>query len=615
MKAKTYLFSAALLLLCKTTFALPAQEDFYHKYYKIESKAFSGKVLTRTAKTGFLIKPALEEHVSLNYAYSGSNSQKWIIAPLSPNSSEFYIINKETGFPLMIDGNTVKCNTSGITDDRQRFKFKNINGDYFQVQSASIDGCFYKMQHKRYNGLGQEIGYYYSLYYSNSANLNDDYSFFKLTAVEDIPGTDNVSASNLVHQPGLLFNIPAPPQLTSYTCSAPDYLNETVIGESWIPFTLIHDDSYSPAIQVTRNPFYKLIRTQAWKKIKDFSYESVGSSFTTTCKHYKGINYSLLYTAQNAVGHSWSLDGTAEFQLPALETALGSSYSERLSTPVTLVNEYTKDTWLELSENLVFKTQASVRFVVYQLVDRYYIKRMDGLEVISPVEYYNSKYYKYKTWSSRPTTISRNTSSNEIIISDDYTPQNFTVGVKNNHPCLQWNASTLPGLSYYEIWKKKHGIWSLMTKTADTCYTNTNELIIAASTYVYYKICAVDNTGKKSGFTDEIKFCVTGNLLKENPGSTDSLETGNVSAALQIQNYPNPFNPSTSIRFNLPEADKVLLQVFDITGRLVTTLIDGRLGAGNHDVVFNAQTLSSGIYIYRITTSENTIAKRMLLLK
>ena len=66
------------------------------------------------------------------------------------------------------------------------------------------------------------------------------------------------------------------------------------------------------------------------------------------------------------------------------------------------------------------------------------------------------------------------------------------------------------------------------------------------------------------------------------------------------QNYPNPFNPSTTIRFAIPLDAYVSLKIYDILGREVTTLVDGKYRAGNYNVVFDAKDLSNGVYFYRI---------------
>ncbi|MFO7841955.1 MAG: T9SS type A sorting domain-containing protein [Fidelibacterota bacterium] len=81
------------------------------------------------------------------------------------------------------------------------------------------------------------------------------------------------------------------------------------------------------------------------------------------------------------------------------------------------------------------------------------------------------------------------------------------------------------------------------------------------------------------------------------------------------QNYPNPFNPVTTINFELPKATNVTLQVFDITGRLVTELANGPMNAGRYDLRWNAGHLSSGVYFYRLQTPEFTATNKMLLLK
>ena len=80
-------------------------------------------------------------------------------------------------------------------------------------------------------------------------------------------------------------------------------------------------------------------------------------------------------------------------------------------------------------------------------------------------------------------------------------------------------------------------------------------------------------------------------------------------------NRPNPFNPKTTIEYDLPEAQNIKLQIFDISGRLVETLYNGYKEAGHWDVTWNASWQSSGIYIYRLTYGDQCISKKMLVLK
>jgi hypothetical protein len=80
-------------------------------------------------------------------------------------------------------------------------------------------------------------------------------------------------------------------------------------------------------------------------------------------------------------------------------------------------------------------------------------------------------------------------------------------------------------------------------------------------------------------------------------------------------NYPNPFNPTTTISFDLPEAQRVSLRVFNLLGQEVTTLLNDKVSAGSHQVTFDAQNLTSGVYIYRLQTRSKTLTKKMMLMK
>lgn len=81
------------------------------------------------------------------------------------------------------------------------------------------------------------------------------------------------------------------------------------------------------------------------------------------------------------------------------------------------------------------------------------------------------------------------------------------------------------------------------------------------------------------------------------------------------QNYPNPFNAATTIRYGLPEAAYVRLEIYDIIGRLIETILRGWRDAGYHEVTFDASGLASGLYIYRLKAGDFTASGKMVLMK
>lgn len=81
------------------------------------------------------------------------------------------------------------------------------------------------------------------------------------------------------------------------------------------------------------------------------------------------------------------------------------------------------------------------------------------------------------------------------------------------------------------------------------------------------------------------------------------------------QNYPNPFNPTTSIRFGIDKASEVRLEIFNMLGQKITTLVNAQKAAGFYTVTFDASHLSSGFYTYRITSEGNQVVKMMTLIK
>ena len=83
----------------------------------------------------------------------------------------------------------------------------------------------------------------------------------------------------------------------------------------------------------------------------------------------------------------------------------------------------------------------------------------------------------------------------------------------------------------------------------------------------------------------------------------------------QLRNSPEPFNPETDFSFDLPDDGLVSLRIYDLTGRLVATLLDRRLEAGTYSQAWNAAGLPSGIYVARLATRAGMVTERCLLLK
>jgi len=105
-------------------------------------------------------------------------------------------------------------------------------------------------------------------------------------------------------------------------------------------------------------------------------------------------------------------------------------------------------------------------------------------------------------------------------------------------------------------------------------------------------------------------------------GGGDSIEVNIDNQEFQMpkhfalaQNYPNPFNVSTIIQYNLPVHSNITIDIYDILGRKVKTLVDKQQQAGYHTIDFDASELSSGVYFYRLQAGDYIETKKMILLK
>jgi hypothetical protein len=131
--------------------------------------------------------------------------------------------------------------------------------------------------------------------------------------------------------------------------------------------------------------------------------------------------------------------------------------------------------------------------------------------------------------------------------------------------------------------------------------------------HIWNKVHASDQSGTAIFLPD----CESGGVVVKSPtGIDDGAELSELPSSFSLSpNYPNPFNPSTVIGFGLPRAGRVRLEIFNILGQKVLTLIDRRLPAGNHQVEFDATNFPSGIYFYRLSHEEMKLTRKMTLVK
>jgi hypothetical protein len=183
----------------------------------------------------------------------------------------------------------------------------------------------------------------------------------------------------------------------------------------------------------------------------------------------------------------------------------------------------------------------------------------------------------------------------------------FTAATVNQDVVLNWSTATEINNMGFDIERGVNGEFTKVgfaaghgttTETKNYTFTDRN---VANGTYSY-RLRQVD-------FDGTFEYSPVVEVVVDVP-STFSLS----------QNYPNPFNPSTTITFGLAVDSKVSLKIFDVLGQEVAILVNGDLGAGNHNINFNASGLNSGVYFYTIeakgidgNTFMNT--KKMILTK
>ncbi len=150
---------------------------------------------------------------------------------------------------------------------------------------------------------------------------------------------------------------------------------------------------------------------------------------------------------------------------------------------------------------------------------------------------------------------------------------------------------------------------TLVSTITDPLTTSFKDMDRPNGTYTY-GVTAIYDEGESVPITDTVTINYVGN---DDPG-IPALIT-------ELQgNYPNPFNPSTTIRFSVKEAAPVSLEIYNLKGQLVKTLVNGEKSSGNHSVIWNGldnnnQPASSGVYFYKMRAGTYSSTKKMIMMK
>ncbi len=184
---------------------------------------------------------------------------------------------------------------------------------------------------------------------------------------------------------------------------------------------------------------------------------------------------------------------------------------------------------------------------------------------------------------------------------------------QDEHPYLTWDENEELDLDKYRVYRRiNSGSWSSISTTSNNYLEDYN----ITTTYrhgddIEYKVTAEDIWDNESGYSNtvEIEARLEKQMIDDN-----KIEDAPKVYALN-SNYPNPFNPSTQISYQIPNDGFVSLVVYNAVGQTVENLVNENQSTGRYSVTFNASSLPSGVYFYRIQAGDYVSVKKMLLMK
>jgi hypothetical protein len=205
------------------------------------------------------------------------------------------------------------------------------------------------------------------------------------------------------------------------------------------------------------------------------------------------------------------------------------------------------------------------------------------------------------TWSSLGTGSSNGVSGGDF-------PYVYALAVSGNEVVVGGNFTSAGGVSANRVAR-----FNTQTNTWSSLGTGSSN---GVNNYVR-ALAVVGNEVFVGGVFTEAGGVSANYVARWNSGTSrvEQLSSTAPKTFLLEQNYPNPFNPSTTIRYQLPVASEVKLEVYDVLGKKIATVVNERQSAGSYQVVWNASGLSSGTYFYRLQAGTFVETKKMIMVK
>ncbi len=333
--------------------------------------------------------------------------------------------------------------------------------------------------------------------------------------------------------------------------------------------------------------------------------DAMGSSADTFFVHSDPIPGKIYYYRVSAVD-SWGNEGVYSKEVWSVITFL------------TITAPNGGEMWPITSEqNITWNTSVSVGDVKLEY------STDDGLEWHSITENTpNDGSYIWEVPESPSRSslvrISESSDGNPWDISDslfsmsDNNPPSKVIDLSAvaNDTCiiLSWSAAADNiGVDHYQVYCDITSGFTpndAMASCTDTFFVHSDPI---PEINYFYRISAVDLWGNEGEYSDEVSTFISDLEEDQQVLVPDKY--------ILDQNYPNPFNPVTNIRYGLPEATHVLIEITNIIGQRVETLVNEYKQAGYHIIQFDSRGLASGIYFYYIKTNKFYAMKKLVLLK